>query len=317
MNNGLYGLPRLKSSVALSGFVEQWNMGGIYSSSQSVTPPAGAKKCFAYIFGQGGNSKSNGTNASTYSGAGAGCAYGEFDVVAGAPVIISMSSGQGGTSKISHNGVDLLTAIGANYNVAGTASKHASVRSGGAYSGGAGLNNIATASGASSGSMFGVGQSGTNGGGSPVGGSSWTYQGGSSAGAGLGNGSGDGLSASTVITDPLLFYFRPTNPRLSSLSGAYSSTVNTPPGVGGIKDNTPQKYPAGMFGGGCPALSGIAYNSGDPGGFGAGGGSGWGTNTSYGGSGGVAGGGAGVTSTTVADPQAHGGAPRAVLFWSA
>ena len=274
------------------------------TATGSYTVPAGVTSIRAYAFGRGGNEGSN------LPGAGGGCAYGDIAVTPGSTVSISISSG---VATVTYGGVTLLTANpGGNGAVGGatggTASRHASVTNGGAFSGGSGVNSTG-GGGGSSGSPLGAGYSGGSdlggggagwGGNGGIGSSSGVGGGGGGAGgAGAGanwiggqtggSGGGSGGNAGTPLqpgkargvndgfTDPLLSIC--TSP--GGLAGLYLSTYGTagsPAGPGG--------------GGGGGGGRGTSNAGGGDGGFGGGGGGG-----RPGGVGGFGGGGGGSHSS--------------------
>lgn len=248
-----------------------------YTSSATFTVPADTYSIRAYAFGKGGDA----TNSA--SGGGGGCAYGDIAVTPSDSVTLTISAG---VAKVTLSGVDLLTANPASGTTAGTASKHASVTNGGAYSGGAGAN-VAGSGGASSGSPLGAGvaSAGINGGG----GSGWGGAGASSGGGGVGGPAvagaqrgGDGLPAPS--TDPLLAPLT----GLGGVVGAATSQSGGPGQPGGGGGAGQARSGGGGFGGG----GGGGNGGGGNGGFGGGGG-GIGTPAGSGGYGG--GGGSGST----------------------
>lgn len=290
-------------------YPEQFVMEGIYTTSTSITIPNGAKSCMAYVFGKGGDSVAN-----TSSGGGGGCAYGKFSVASGESLTLTIGTTQGGTSKLTYNGVDLLTAIGANTSTAGTASKHESVINGGAYSGGSGAT-LTYCGGASSGSPFGSGKDAS----SVIsdgGGSSWTYTSLDDGGAGLGETSsssygGSGLASNLKIVDPLINYFKPFAGRSYQIAGNQSICYGA--GSGSSRTNTANPQVSAGFGAGGGVAGGQAVKA-SSGGFGGGGGAGKSsTGTSIGGDGGLGGGGAGTGINT----GGIGGSSCIIIFWSA
>ena len=242
-----------------------------YTASATFVVPADTFVIRPYTFGKGADATASG------SGGGGGCAYGDIAVTPGDSVILSIAAG---VAKVTIGGVDLLTANPASGVTAGTASKHASVANGGAYSGGAGLG-AAGSGGASSGSPMGAGTTGAGGGGGGWG------------GAGLGNGGGAGSAATSTAagsglavpsTDPLLAGLIGVGPLLSSAAGQAGNAGS--PGAGGSLGNN-RGGPGGFGAGGGGGLSSPA--PGGVGGFGGGGGAGVGTGA--GGDGGFGGGG--------------------------
>jgi hypothetical protein len=181
-----------------------------YTSSNTFTVPSGTTSIRAYAFGRGGNGGrgDGGTNPGT-GGGGGGAAYGDIAVTAGSTVSISISSG---IATVSYSCTTMLTAnpgsnghscpsLGALGGAGGTASKHASVTNGGAYSGGAGgrvanaSNSNAAGGGGSSGSPLGVGLSPNSAyNNCASGGAGWVSQN-SGTGGGSGGGSAGGSGA--------------------------------------------------------------------------------------------------------------------------
>lgn len=244
------------------------------ASSTTFTVPADTWVWRAYASGAGAaGTTSNG-------GGGGGMAYGDFAVQPGGVITYSISAG---VAKVTYGGVDMLVGNPASGTTAGTATKHASVTNGGAFSGGAGA---AQSAGASSGSPLGTGIAGfVNA--SPTGGSGWGAQGTATNGGGVGTGSGPvstrgGLSLSAD--------FRSAEPLLATLDGVPGATTAQPSGRGaggfGGSGN-------GGFGGGGGSGTGMGgYGGGGGGGNGGanagvggigGGGGGWGANSPAGG----------------------------------
>lgn len=246
-----------------------------YTASATFVVPADTFVIRPYAFGKGGD----GTMGT--SGGGGGCAYGDIAVTPGQSVALSIAAG---VAKVSIAGVDLLVANPSVASTAGTASKHASVSNGGAYSGGGGSAG-ANAGGASSGSPLGTGVTSSGLGG----GSGWGGTGGASGGGGVGGASiegglargGDALPSPS--TDPILFGLTGSAgaARIFTTNGRGSTGG---PGCGG-GSGTGSGGGIGGFGGGG------GHDAGGPGGFGGfGGGGGFGA--SSGGAGGFGGGGA-------------------------
>ena len=245
-----------------------------YTASNTLTVPAGCYVMRPYAFGAGA------AGVTTTSGGGGGCAYGDIAVVPGQTVTLTISAG---VSTVVYGGVTLLTANAASGVTAGTASKHASVTNGGAYSGGTGA---ASSGGASSGSPLGTGNAGGT---SSGGGGGWGGAG-SSSGSGGGGGVGGSPSAShggpcltSPSSDPLLFGLTGSQPAVYGASPGMLAV----PGIGGIA-STIEGSPGGFGAGGGPGAGSV---NGGAGGFGGGGGGTNGSNT--GGAGGYGGGGGG------------------------
>lgn len=290
----ILGSGNILVSSGVQGFYpEKFVMEDIFTTSTTVTVPTGAKQMMAYVFGVGGNSIS-----SYSSGGGGGCAYGLVNVTAGSTVTLTIGTAQGSTSKLTYGGINLLTAIGANNTIAGTASKHASVLNpSGAYSGGAGTSE-SKRGGASSGSPFGNGKSSA----SIGGGSSWTFQANDKHGAGLGSGGGSSLPSNIKLNDCLVNYYKPFS---SFVLVTSKDDAGAGCGGGGYTGaSISNGGSAGGFGGG----GGYGRYEGGAGGFGGGGG-GVGPEGSAGGAGGFGGGGAGGLGGA-------GGASCIVIYWA-
>jgi hypothetical protein len=317
------------AAPAASSSTKTWTA---FTSSGSYTVPAGITSIRVYAFGKGGDGGSYNNSSYSRGGAGGGCAYGDIAVTPGQTVTITISSG---VATVVYGGTTMLTANpgqnGGDYTnpAGGTASKHASVTNGGAYSGGNGTT-APTGGGASSGSPLGPGY---NGGGYAAGGSGWggsggggstSYGGGGGGGAGgagssagvqqsvyqyVGAGGGS-LNAATLyrggqsrdiinaFTDPLLSFC--TSPGASTLL-VVSNYRNSPAFSAG---------PGGGGSGGGPIGNSYAYLYGGHGGFGGGGG-GVTTDTAsnlyvYGGNGGFGGGGGAATASSQ-PADAYGG----------
>jgi hypothetical protein len=311
-----------------------------YTSSSTFTVPQGVTSIRAYAFGKGGN----GANGS--GGGGGGCAYGDIAVTPGSLVTITISAGvatviYGGTTRLTGNPGNngYIDYSGENPEprggTGGTASKHASVTNGGAYSGGVGGTAVGNqiGSGASSGSPVGVGINGSL----DSGGSGWV-----SAGNSLGGGSGGGSSGASALgiagvgrsfaarfTEPLLaamdltgiggngnFFVLPPGGFVGLLPASPGSSGGGGGGAGNGSQLTSPMYAGaggnGAGGGGASnSYTNYSYNPGDSifnayggaGGFGGGGGVGYSFNGyGYGGVGGYGGGGGGSRS-----PQNLGG----------
>lgn len=227
------------------------------TSSTTHVVPAGVYVERHYVFGAGG------TATASISGGGGGCAFGDLVVTPGQTITHTIAAG---VSKVTVGGVDMLTANPASGVTAGTASKHASVTNGGAFSGGTG-GGVA-GGGASSGSPLGAGYAASTGGGAGWGGVGFngaTGGGGGSGAAATDASGGSAISANVPSVEPLLQGLRGPGAGNSSLAKAG-------PGGGGSFTNS----------------NGAGSGPGSEGGFGAGGGSG---NNGDGGKGGFGGGG--------------------------
>lgn len=229
-----------------------------YTASATFVVPADTFVIRPYAFGNGA------AGTTTASGGGGGCAYGDIAVTPGTSVTLSIAAG---VAKVTIAGVDLLTANPASGVTAGTASKHASVTNGGAYSGGAGATG--NYGGASSGSPLGNGVStGASGSGCGWGGS----------GANGGGGGGVGGSATTTAGGDGLV-IPSADPLLDGLTGRGGTSTITgggaggPGGGGGAASNAGAYGGAGGFGAGGGAVVQTS-GKGGAGGFGGGGGAG-------------------------------------------
>lgn len=277
----------------------------LITSNTSWVVPADMFVLRAYAVGKGGD------GSTTASGGGAGMAFGDIAVTPGATVSISFAAG---VAKVTVGGVDLLTANPASGVTAGTASTHASVTNGGAYSGGAGTSANARG-GASSGSPLGAGVAA----GAGTGGAGWGGAGNSSSsggGGGVGGaavnpgGGGPGLRMEDMMTEPLLS--RLTSPGVINRATT-SSGVDGGPGAGGAPNSsTGTPTGNGGFGAGGAATAATAGLKGGLGGFGGGGGGGSSSATPGDGGNGGHGGGGGSPGTSGAAGGVGG--PAAVLL---
>jgi hypothetical protein len=311
------GIGNIKTPTSsIDGFyAEDFLMEDIFTASGTVTVPNGVSRCMAYVFGKGGASI-----ARTSSGGGGGCAYGLFDVVSGDVLELTISQSQGGTSKLVYDGVELLTAIGANNATQGTASKHASISFGGAYSGGSGAITAVAASGASSGSPFGHGKAGGIG---IFGGSSWTYTSTKGGGAGLGGVpysatvGGQALPSGVKIVDPLVNYFKPFSSPSINTGSTPLVDLRAGSGCGGTRSSATQSEftvsQSGGFGSGSAANDATSITHICTGGFGGGGGASTDAVT-YPAKGGLGGGGSGCSA--LLGSSLDGGDSCIVIFWS-
>lgn len=253
-----------------------WNVAQ-YTASTTFVVPAGCTTIRPYAFGKGGDA------TTSASGGGGGCAYGDIAVTPGDSVTLTISAG---VAKVTLSGVDLLTANPASGTTAGTASKHASVTNGGAYSGGAGI--ASAAGGASSGSPLGVGQSGAaGGGGGGWGGVGLSVNGGGVGSAATATDAGSGLLLPS--SDPLLDGLVSGGQKLATATN--QTGLAGGPGAGGSGGTGIGVGGGGGFGGGGGVAGASAAGAaGGVGGFGGGGGRAAGAGTT-GGSGGFGGGG--------------------------
>lgn len=282
----------------------------VTQSATTLTIPAGCYKVRAYAGGKGGDGRIG--SSPTGAGSGGGFAFGDIAVVPGDVLNLSIIAG---VSKVIKSAVDLLTAnpgiAGSNTaDVAGgTASIHASVTNGGAYSGGAGKYSATVYPGGGScgsplGNGFNAGPAASDVGGAGIGGSSGGRNGGGSGGGGASAGGSGGAGGAATSTKPgagrsITF----SDPLLSGCIGSgMSATVQVVipalPGAGGAGTTIAGSVAcSGGFGGGGGASGGSAGYGGVGGELGGGGG---GASDGYGGSslacgGGGAGGAAGGT----------------------
>lgn len=272
----------------------------LVTSTSTFTVPPDTYALRGYAVGRGGDGFTHASDAR--GGAGGGMAYGDMAVQPGQLVSIDITSG---VVQVSVSGVALLTGNPASgHATAGTASIHASVRNGGAYSGG--VNTAPSggvfSGGSSSGSPLGkgVGLTAIN----IRGGCGWGAAPTGAGGGGVGAApsttysGGPGLSPTASITEPLL----------RTLIGLGGASPSVGAGVQGFGSD------AGPGGGGSSSYGAAA--AGGKGGFGGGGG--WGQPPAEGGfgggggagaaSGGYGGGGGGYNTTSGA------GGPAAVYF---
>lgn len=227
------------------------------TSTQSFVVPSDVYQIRAYAFGAGAN------GTTTASGGGGGCAFGTIATTPNETLSISIASG---IAKLSRGATALITGNPASGTTGGTATKDASVRNGGACSGGNG-STASGAGGASSGSPLGAGSSAGDGG------AGWIGYGGGGATNAAG-GASFSIEALLALTDPLL----------KMLDGSwFDAPIYLPTPVG-------FRAPAGHCGG---IAGGKAYG----GGFGGGGGAGLDGGGASGASGGFGGGGGGTSAT--------------------
>ena len=268
-----------------------------YTASGTFVVPADTYVIRGYAWGRGAD------GTTTQGGAGAGCAYGDIAVTPGETVTISIASN---IAKVITSATDRLTGNPASGATAGTASKHASVTNGGAYSGGASTAG-AHGGGSASGSPLGVG--GASGG--SRGGAAWGgfFDGGWDSGAGIGqngvNGKGGGSrrNPSNLFTDPLLAPLTGSGGQ-SGFAAGETGADGGPGGGGGSPNGT-----ATGGNGGTGAGGGGSYNgNGGNGGFGGGGGGNY--TGGIGGNGGLGGGGGGAGST-----PGTGGAACVLIYY--
>lgn len=254
----------------------------LVTSTSTFTVPPDTYALRGYAVGRGGNGFSH---ASTWrGGAGGGMAYGDMAVQPGQVVSIDITSG---VVQVIVSGVTLLTGNPASgHTTAGTASIHASVRNGGAYSGGV----SASGGGASSGSPLGGGVGGTVG----RGGCGWGAAPTGEGGGGVGDepprlyDGGSGLPPTASIIEPLLRTL--IGPGGAGTNGTGDPGADGGPGGGGGKGGSSGPGGKGGFGGGG------GYGQ-PPGAGGFGGGGGGGTNSAAA-SGGYGGGGGGSNATS-------------------
>lgn len=255
----------------------------LITTTSTFTVPADTYVIRPYAFGAGS------AGIGTSPGRGGGCAFGDIAVTPGEVVSFSIASG---IAKVTTQSIDRLTANPAVTTTVGTASKHASVTNGGAYSGG------------------------SNGSGSPLG----------NGGFGLTL----GLNPQTPPIDPLLFGLYGRNAPTGGTGEA--GLDGNPGGIGGgggaSGGGAGQRGGAGGFGckggNGSAAGAGGTLNGGDggAGGFGGNGGNGGlaaqnapsvgGTGGTGGFGGGGGGGGSGYMSGVAGSPGTGG--PAAIIL---
>lgn len=321
------------------------------TSSTTYTVPSGVTSIRAYAIGAGGNGGYTRYGSSTAGGSGGGggggggCAYGDIAVTPGQTVTVTISNG---VATVSYGGTTLLTAnkggdgsngyaidnmnppSGGAGGAGGTATKHASVTNGGAYTGGAGGNGGnglyqygwsyygGSGGGGSAASPLGVGGAGGTGsnnsqsyigggGGGGIGGAGgngyYTENSGggggaggaggtSTAGAGSAGGGAGGAASGTTAGAGRYFYNYYTDPLLATATADGSTGM---PGAGGSGIGTSvTSFPnGGLFGGGGGTASGGAT-----GGLLGGGGGSKNASGVVGGNGGYGGGGGGGVSST-------------------
>lgn len=308
----------------------------ITTSTTRVVPPD-TYVMRGYAVGAGGDGGEAAANTSSGAGgSGGGMAYGDIAVTPGETITIDLSAR---TAKVIRAGETMLVGNPAAHSTTttpgavGTASKHASVTNGGAYSGGLGGVGAAVnpqaggGGGGSSGSPLGTGYSGGNGGGgnsgagSGGGGFGGGGANGSSGGGGGGVGSGaagssggGGLPYEAPVVDPLLQgCVAPRNEASGrqSNNAASNPILSAWPGQGGGGGGGS----GGFGGGGGGRLSNAAPGTGGFGGGGGGGGIAGGSFISNGSNGGFGGGGGGGSTGGTSQTGGVGGGPAVVLFW--
>jgi hypothetical protein len=259
-----------------------------YTYTNTYIVPSGISSIRAYAIGAGGNGQTSNFGS---GGGGGGCAFGDISVTSGQTVSITISNG---IASVSVGATTYLIANpGANGDagrVGGTATKHASVTNGGAYSGGNGGTSFG--GGGSAASPLGNGFNGGSGlgGGGGIGGKGGNgdsdFCGG---GGGAGGAGGDGSS-----------YYGKNGAGGGSWSAAsYSTAGQGRPQFAKFSD--PLLTLANGVGGN------FSSDCGGSGGYGAGGG---GAGTQYaqsGGSGGCFGGGGAVSSANTLAVAGDGG----------
>lgn len=235
----------------------------LVTATGTYTVPPDVYVLRAYAFGRGGTG-----SAAPFTGGGGGCAYGDIAVTPGQTINWDITTG---VAKVIVGGIDMLTGNSASGSTPGTASKHASVTNGGAYSGGAGM--ASGGGGASSGSPLGVGVSSVSGqnGGCGWGGSGVANNGGGSGGSAPASGyaGGPAISESFPSADPLLAWL--TGPAGVNGGNVTHAGNGGPGGGGGGTSNASFRAGAGGFGGGG---GGNPSGPAGAGGFGGGGGKG-------------------------------------------
>lgn len=188
-----------------------------FTATGTYTVPANVSSIRVYAFGGGGNGGASTAQASRGGGGGGGCAFGDIAVTPGSTVSINITSK---VAKVTYASVNVLVANpgnngGAAGGTGGTATKHASVTNGGAYTGGAGGAGQAGGGGAAA-SPLGNGYTGGSGGGAGAGGTGSGSAGGGAGGDAFSTNPGGAGGAATAIkagigrsyvnrfTDPLM-----------------------------------------------------------------------------------------------------------------
>lgn len=301
-----------------------------HTATGSFVVPADTYVVRGYAVGKGGD---GGTGAGTPGGGGGGMAYGDISVTPGETVSISISSG---VATVTTAATVRLTGNPASGSTPGTASKHASVTNGGAYSGGPGGTGASFNGGGSAGSPLGGGYRGGNttgtyayGGGGGIGGigGNATGGGGYTASGGGGGAGGQGAGGTGL------------NPGGGGGAGGYAAGASggparaiaqaftdpllrhaMAPGATGVNGSSSRGASASAGGGG----SGAEFGGGNGGDFGGGGGgtgdSGWARGGLLGGGGGGAGnggygGGGGTNGTGTPGGYGLGGAACVLIFY--
>ena len=254
-----------------------------HTATGSFMVPADTYVVRGYAFGAGAD------GTTTQGGAGGGCAYGDIAVTPGETVSVTIASG---VATVTTASTDRLIGNAAVTTTGGTATKHASVTNGGAFSGGNSSAGV-YGGGSASGSPLGVGGSSAVG----SGGAAWGGFAGGNGGAGAGVGQdGTALTGGGSLRTPANLF---TDPLLAPLtgSGGVSGTGGTygahgGPGGGGGYVGGHGGTGAGGGGGGTGGNGGFGGGGGrgesDNGGNGGLGGGGGGTGGSVGGTGGAA-----------------------------
>ena len=172
-----------------------------FTATGTYTVPTGVSVIRAYAVGAGGTGSDR--SGTPYGGGGGGggglMAYGDITVVAGDTVTITISAG---VATVTYGGTTLLTAnkgsngtvgasgIGGVGGAGGTATKHASVTNGGAYTGGSGGNGGNGGNASYMGGAGGGGSAGSPLGNGYAGGTGASYSGTTAGGGGGGGGIG-------------------------------------------------------------------------------------------------------------------------------
>jgi hypothetical protein len=291
-----------------------------------------------YAFGQGGSANAV-TATSASSGGGGGCAYGDITLTKNQTAVIDITLG---IVTVTVGGVVMLTAgkggnaAAAVAGIAGTASKHANVLNGGAFSGGAGATasgsiscgatggtsgsvlgagNIGAASGSSTASNFtAIGAAGWGGTGyAYTGTASWLVFGGSIGAAGNGGPWANSLTSSGSTSSPLVGrtkFTAFTDPLIADQNGAgaWHGSATATIAAGGQGSSGIGYVPANGIGAG----GGAAYgNTASAGSFGcAGGVNAWSANVNVG----AGGYGSGASAAAVASTNATATAGAAICL---
>lgn len=253
------------ATPATSGGTRSWTS---FTASGTYTVPTGITSIRVYAFGRGGNGSGAAAAANCAGGGGGGCAFGDLAVTAGQVVTITIS---GGVVTVDYASITRFTANPGNHasggtqGTGGTASIHASVTNGGAYTGGSGGSNgggggssgSPLGNGYDGGSFYGAGGGGWGGsaqqGGGGVGGASTYFGGGGAGAAATGNTDETGGLSRDVwraFSDPLLAECNAAG-GFGITQNDYANAQTAGPGGGGgyASTNGSNRYARGGSGG--------------------------------------------------------------------